>query len=124
MRFEGARPDPERFYRAADIFVQPSHFEALGNTAIEAMASGLAVVSSGVGGLADFCIDNVNAVLSEPRSPRSVAGAIEKLLGDSALRARLGAAARTTAVEQFELTALMDRYAALIEQVSQGTPVR
>ena len=123
VRFEGARPDPERFYRAADIFVQPSHFEALGNTAIEAMASGLAVVSSGVGGLADFCIDNVNAVLSEPRSPRSLAGAIETLLGDSALRARLGAAARTTAVEQFELQALMDRYAALVEQVSQGAPV-
>lgn len=117
VRFEGAATDPAPFYRAADVFVQPSHFEALGNTAIEAMASGLPVVTSGVGGLGDFCLDGINAVLHLPRSPESIARAIERLLSDPALRARLGAAARRTAVDQFEINALMDQYAALIERV-------
>jgi glycosyltransferase involved in cell wall biosynthesis len=123
VRFEGAKSDPAPYYRAADFLVQPSHFEALGNTAIEAMASGLAVVSSGVGGLADFSVDDVNALVHEPQSSRSIANAIERLLGDAALRARLGAAARATAVERFELGALMDRYAALVERVSRPASV-
>jgi D-inositol-3-phosphate glycosyltransferase len=117
VRFEGGVADPAPFYRAADVFVQPSHFEALGNTALEAMASGLPVISSGVGGLADFCVDNVNALVHEPRSPESLARAIERLLGDPDLRARLGAAGRRTAAEQFELHALLDRYTQLIESV-------
>jgi len=117
VRFDGATPDPAPFYRAADVFVQPSHFEALGTTAIEAMASGLPVLSSGVGGLADFCIGGVNALLHEPRSPESIAGGIERLLGNTALRSTLGDAARGTAVDQFEINALMDRYSALIENV-------
>jgi D-inositol-3-phosphate glycosyltransferase len=119
VRFEGATEDPAPFYRAADIFAQPSHFEALGNTAIEAMASGLPVVASGVGGLADFCLDDVNAVLHLPRSPESLARALERLLGDAALRSRLASAARQMAVDRFELNALMERYAALIDRVSQ-----
>ncbi|HZR26950.1 MAG TPA: glycosyltransferase family 4 protein [Vicinamibacterales bacterium] len=117
VRFVGAATDPAPYYRAADLLVQPSHFEALGNTAIEAMASGLPVVSSGVGGLGDFCLDGINALLHLPRSPESLARAIETLLADTALRTRLGEAARRSAVEQFEINALMDRYASLVEAV-------
>ena len=118
VRFEGPASDPAPFYRAADVFVQPSHFEALGNTAIEAMASGLPVVASGVGGLADFCVDGVTAVLHEPRSPVSLARALERTLQDDALRARVAEAGRATVAERFELNGLLDRYAALIERVS------
>jgi glycogen synthase len=114
VRFEGPSPDPSRFYRAADVFVQPSHFEALGNTALEAMASGLPVVTSGVGGLADFCIDETNALLYEPRSSSSLARALGRLLDDSALRHRLGDAGRQTVTDRFELTGLLDQYARLI----------
>jgi glycosyltransferase involved in cell wall biosynthesis len=115
VRFEGPSSDPAPFYRAADVFVQPSHFEALGNTAIEAMASGLPVVASGVGGLADFCVDGENALVHAPRSPESIASAIERMLDDAPLRARLGDAARRTAVERFEAGALLDEYASLID---------
>jgi glycosyltransferase involved in cell wall biosynthesis len=118
VRFEGYAPDPSRFYRAADLFVQPSHFEALGNTAIEAMASRLPVIASGVGGLADFCVDGENALLHEPRSPVSLARAITTLLGDGVLADRLAAAGRRTAEERFELTGLLDRYARLIDSVA------
>jgi glycosyltransferase involved in cell wall biosynthesis len=118
VHFVGATEDPSPYYRAADVFVQPSHFEALGNTAIEAMASGLAVVASGVGGLADFCIDGQNTLLHTPRSPASLAAVLARALADAALRARLGEAARRTAVDRFELTALLDRYVQLIESTA------
>ena len=56
------------FYRAADLFVQPSHFEAFGSSAVEAMASGLPIVSSGVGGLGDFLVDGQNALQEQKRA--------------------------------------------------------
>jgi len=115
VRFQGSTDDPAPYYRAADVFVQPSHFEALGNTAIEAMASGLPVVASGVGGLKDFCVDGANALVHKPRSAESIAQAVARLLGDPPLRGRLGLAARRTAVDRFELGMLMNRYAQLIE---------
>src|SRR5262249_7873481 len=67
VRFEGPTTDTAPFYRAADVFVQPSHFEAFGSSAIEAMASGLPVVSSGVGGLGDFLVAGDNTVPHEAR---------------------------------------------------------
>lgn len=118
VRFVGAAADPAPYYRAADLFVQPSHFEALGNTALEAMASGLPIVSSGVGGLADFCIDGETALVHERRSATSLADTIGRMLGDAALRARLAAAGRALVADRFELNALMGRYAGLIEAVA------
>ncbi len=120
VRFEGYAADPSRFYRAADVFVQPSHFEALGNTAIEAMASGLPVIASGVGGLADFCVDGENALIHAPHSPPSLAGAIRTLLTDRTLAERLAAAGRRTAEERFELNGLLERYVHLIEAVASN----
>jgi glycosyltransferase involved in cell wall biosynthesis len=118
VRFEGHSADPSRFYRAADVFVQPSHFEALGNTALEAMASGLPVIASNVGGLADFCVDGVNALLCPPRDPAAIAGALGRMLAGPALRARLGEEGRRTASRDFEAGALLDRYARLIDTVA------
>src|SRR5262249_19227040 len=63
VRFEGAAEDTAPFYRAADLFVQPSHFEAFGISAIEAMASGLTVVAARVGGLRDFVKPGRNGLL-------------------------------------------------------------
>jgi D-inositol-3-phosphate glycosyltransferase len=79
----------------------------------------LPVIASGVGGLADFCVDRENALLHEPHSPASLAKAIGRLLVDPALRAKLAAAGRRTAEERFELNGLLDRYARMIESVAQ-----
>ena len=114
VRFEGAAADTAIYYRAADLYVHPSHFEAFGSSAIEAMASGLPIVASGVGGLRDFLVDGENALLHEPKSPASIASAIARLLDDEPLGARLAAAAHRTA-QQFEIGALLDRVAALVE---------
>ena len=109
--------DPSRFYRAADIFVQPSHFEALGNTAIEAMASGLPVVASGVGGLGDFFVDGENALLHRPRDrqhrwpPRSRrCWTTRRCARGSARRSAHGRPSASS------LAALLDRYARLVDR--------
>ena len=114
VRFEGAAAETAIYYRAADLYVHPSHFEAFGSSAIEAMASGLPIVASGVGGLGDFLVDGENALIHEPKSPASLAAAIARMLDDDALRTRTAAAAHRIA-QQFEIGALLDRVAALIE---------
>jgi len=117
VRFEGPTTDTAPFYRAADIFVQPSHFEAFGSSAIEAMASGLPIVSSGVGGLGDFLVAGENALLHDARSADSIARALTQMLADADLRRRLAQAAADTA-RRFEAKALLDRYIALVESAT------
>src|SRR5439155_25916613 len=89
VRVYGPASDPARLYRAADLFVQPSHFEAFGISAIEAMASGVAVVASAVGGLRDFLVDGSNALLVPPRSPQPLGVALRRALADPSLCQRL-----------------------------------
>jgi glycosyltransferase involved in cell wall biosynthesis len=119
--FHGASADPAPLFRAADIFIQPSHFEAFGISAIEAMASGLAVVASRVGGMLDFVEDEANGLLATPKDPQDFARQIRRVLDDEALRSRLAAAARETAVSRFDEARLFDKYAALVsEMASRG----
>jgi glycosyltransferase involved in cell wall biosynthesis len=89
------------YYERAAVVVCPSHREGYGVVAREAMAHGRPVVASAVGGLLDAVEDGVTGIRVPPRDPAALRAAIEKLLGDTALRARLGAAARETARERF-----------------------
>jgi glycosyltransferase involved in cell wall biosynthesis len=119
VAFHGASDDPAPLYRAADVFVQPSHFEAFGISVIEAMASGLPVAASAVGGLLDFLRDGDNALLSPPKSPAALASALGRLLGDADLRGRIAAAGARTVAERFDAHRLFEEYGRLIEQVSE-----
>jgi glycosyltransferase involved in cell wall biosynthesis len=120
VRVYGPASDPSRLYRAADVFVQPSHFEAFGISAIEAMASGVPVVASAVGGLRDFLVDGSNALLAPPRSPEPLAAALRRALGDATLRTRLAEEALRT-VQQFDEHALFAAFADLIVRAARET---
>ena len=85
------------FERAA-VVAAPSRREGYGVVAREAMAWGRPVVASAVGGLVDAVEDGVTGLLVPPRDLRALRAALERLLGDAELRARLGAAARERAV--------------------------
>jgi glycosyltransferase involved in cell wall biosynthesis len=115
VRFEGPAADTSLYYRAADIYAHPSHFEAFGSSAMEAMASRLPVVSSGVGGLGDFLVDGGNALLHEVKSPASIAAALSRLLDDDGLRGALAEQAQATA-QRYDIGALLDQVARLIER--------
>ena len=89
------------YFERASIVVCPSRREGYGVVAREAMAHGRAVVATAVGGLADAVEGGVTGLLVPPRDPGALRAAIERLLGDRELRARLGAAARAEAQRRF-----------------------
>jgi len=89
------------YYERASVVVCPSRREGYGVVAREAMAYGRPVVASAVGGLLDAVDDDVTGSRVPPRDPAALRAGIERLLGDAALRRRLGAAAREVARERF-----------------------
>lgn len=71
-----------KYLKACDIFIRPSLSEGFGNSFIEAMAAGLPVIATRVGGIADFLEDNITGYVCEPKNPKSVAEAIKKCMMD------------------------------------------
>jgi glycosyltransferase involved in cell wall biosynthesis len=113
VRFHGAVQDVAPLLRATDLYVQPSHYEAFSNAVIEAMASGLPVVASRVGGMLDCIVDEENGLLTTPRDPADLARALQRVVDDAALRARLGQHARETVVRDFDEVKIFQKFAAL-----------
>ncbi len=90
VRFVGPVEDVPALLRVADIVVQPSHFEALGLSAVEALACGAPVIATRVGGLLDFIRNDENGLTCPPRDPDALARALEELLADPARRYSAG----------------------------------
>lgn len=103
------------YYDRAAVVAVPSRREGYGLVAREAMAHGRPVVASAVGGLLEAIEDGVNGVLVPALDVTALRQALEELLADAGLRARLGAAARAYAVQNFsreaEVEALLAVYA-------------
>ncbi|MGD9613155.1 MAG: glycosyltransferase [Kiritimatiellia bacterium] len=84
-------------YDAYGIFLFPSHYEGFGKTPFEAMARGLAVVATRVGGLGDLVRDGENGLLCAPGDAEGLCRRVAQLLDDPARAAQLGAQARRDA---------------------------
>jgi glycosyltransferase involved in cell wall biosynthesis/predicted O-methyltransferase YrrM len=103
--------DLPRLFRAADILVFPTIAqEALGRTAVEAMAAGLPVVASRIGGLPFTVADGATGLLCEPGDPDDLARKLEMLLDDPELRARMGQAGRRRFEEHYAWPVIVDRH--------------
>jgi glycosyltransferase involved in cell wall biosynthesis len=94
VRFLGFRDDVAPLLRAADFFVVSSYLEGMGTATLDAMASGLAVVATRVGGIPEIVIDGATGLLVPARDPRALADALVRVAGDAPLRTRLGAAGK------------------------------
>jgi glycogen synthase len=122
-----SRPDVRQLYSHAALFVCPSVYEPFGIINLEAMACETAVVASRVGGIPEVVVDGETGVLvplelsaDDPMSPadpdryaRDLADAVNRLMADGALRARMGAAGRRRAADHFSWSAIADETVAL-----------
>jgi sugar transferase (PEP-CTERM/EpsH1 system associated) len=106
----GARPDVADLMRAMDVFVLPSLNEGISNTILEAMASGLPVVATRVGGNPELVDEGRTGELCAPRDVEALARALECYVTDADRRRAHSEAARRRAVERFSLERMVERY--------------
>jgi D-inositol-3-phosphate glycosyltransferase len=124
VTFVGAVPHDQLpdYYRAADVVVMPSFSESFGLVAVEAMACGVPVVASRVGGLASTVADGRTGYLIPWRCPEPFAEKIELLLRNDPLRDALGAAG-VERMRDFSWESVADRLLALYDGMSRQAPV-
>jgi len=111
----GHMRDVSPFYEIADVFAISSHSEGSPNVLLEAMAAGVPVVASAVGGIPEIVTDQQQALLVRPRDPRALADALARILTNRCLAQALSQAARSLAATRF---APEQRARALIELYS------
>lgn len=108
---------PEEIARA-EVFVLPSLYEGHPKALIEALACGAAVVGTDVDGIRDVLQHEETGLLCSP-TPEGIADALQRLLSDPPLRARLGRSAREFAVSEYSLERAVERELALLDEVSR-----
>ncbi|MFH1058007.1 MAG: glycosyltransferase [Pseudomonadota bacterium] len=114
----GRRSDVERLLAAADLFALSSLSEGVSVALLEAMAAGLPVVATAVGGTPEVVQDGVTGRLLEPGQPHALALALQEALEDPGQAAAWGAAGRRRVEERFSLRAMAAGYAALYREVA------
>jgi L-malate glycosyltransferase len=110
VRFLGVRSDVPELLRASDLFALTSVSEAASLTLLEAMASGLAVVVTNVGGNPEIVRDGVEGLLAPRGDAAAIADALGQLLDDPGRSAAMGAAGRARVEERYLLQRTVDSY--------------
>jgi len=121
VTFLGLRDDVPELMRDSDVFVHPAIWqEALGNTILEAMASGLCTLASRVGGIPELLVDGQEGRLLTAGDYAELAAALDQVAGDEALRERFGAAARRRVERDFGLEASIAQHLDWCERAARG----
>ena len=97
------------YLQASDIFVRPSRTEGLGNSFLEAMAAGIPVIGTPVGGIPDFLTDGETGLMCEVDNPRSIAQKAVKLVRDRESRDYIVSTARALVQEKYQWDAIAAR---------------
>ncbi len=115
----GQRDDTPELLRGMDLFVLPSRAEGISNTVLEAMASGLPVIATRVGGNPDLVVEGETGTLVPPEDPTALADAILTYANDPALRQRYGTHARQLVEERYTLDRMVEHYLDVYDTVSR-----
>ena len=117
VHFAGFRHDLPRWLGGLDLLVHPADMEGLGVSLLQASAAAVPIVTSRAGGLPEAVLDGVTGLLCPPGDEAALAAAIDRLAGDPALRARLGAAGRARILAEFSIDAMVDGNLAIYRHV-------
>jgi glycosyltransferase involved in cell wall biosynthesis len=125
IRFHGAAADPSRFYRQASIMVVPScEPDPFPTVTLEAMAYGLPVVATAVGGLVEQVLDRATGLLVAPRSPEGIARACRKLMDDPDAAVVMGCCGRERQHKAFSLVGQAEAFATVIRESGRKAACR
>jgi glycosyltransferase involved in cell wall biosynthesis len=119
VRFLGVRSDIPDLLRAADVFVFPSRWEGNPLSVMEAMATGLPVIATAVGGVPELVEDGVSGILIPNEDRDALVAAMQRMVEQPDLRVQMGQAARCRAVERFDIRQTVRAYEALYEEILQ-----
>ncbi len=111
-------------YSCADVYVHAARGEVFGLTVAEAMACGVPVVGTRVGGIPELIEDGRTGILTEPGDPSSLARAVRRLQEDPGLRRQMGSAGAQRARELFSAGRMVQQYLALYERLLRKDEAR
>ena len=106
--FAGAVAEASRYLKALDVLVLPSRYEGLPYAVLEAMAAGVPVIASAVGGVPELIENGETGLLVPPENPEALADALNRLFSDPALAASLALAAHTKVATEFSEQKMTD----------------
>jgi sugar transferase (PEP-CTERM/EpsH1 system associated) len=118
----GERDDVPRIMRGLDLFVLPSLAEGVSNTILEAMASGLPVVATAVGGNPELVDEGRTGRLVPPADPAAMAAAIGEYVANREMGRQHGSAARMVAKNRFSMTAMVNSYLSIYDRMLERRP--
>lgn len=119
LRFLGSLPqsDVDRHLKNADVFIAPSRYESFGLVFPEAMRWGTPVIGTRCGGIPEIIEDGKSGLLVPPERPDEIAKALCRLLGDEALRHKLGEGGRRRIESHFSISRMAERVEAMYSEV-------
>jgi glycosyltransferase involved in cell wall biosynthesis len=121
VRFTGNQDDVPAWLACAELAVLPSYGdEGVPQSLMQAAACGRPAVSTPIGAIPEAVRDGETGILVPPRDAAALADALARLMGDAALRARMGAAAHAYAQANFGIDRMLDGMEAVFAQVTKG----
>jgi glycosyltransferase involved in cell wall biosynthesis len=116
--------EPERYYRAMDVYISTSEVEGMSNSIMEAMATGKPVIATNVGGNPELVIDGETGFLVPSHAPQEIAARASTMLADSAMRNRMGQTAIRVVEERFTVKAMVRAHEELYQMLVSAATSR
>jgi glycosyltransferase involved in cell wall biosynthesis len=121
VRFAGNQRDVVPWLQSLDVFALPSYAnEGVPQALVQAMLAGLPCVTTHVGSIDELAIDGETALVVPPQDVRALRQALERLLADAGLRAKLGEAARRHCEERMSYERMLDRMEAIYRDAARA----